>query len=779
MGTRLRLALCLILSSIILWFVIIVFNWPKDEKNDIWTLSSTNILGSSEDHSWTRAQGGSSSLQDAPGFAPKGRRASSERKTFPNVIQDSKYSLEHMSAIDTIFYQLNLHSKSADHHVEISQSEHEQNTLKLGSIHNDADEYVKLEGDRRFAFNLLVSNRVGLFRPIPDTRHLLCRMPKVKSLSITNQTSSRTDSHTNESVPKSPMASEKVGLPRASIIICYYNEAPSALLRTIYTLIRRSPSVLLEEILIIDDYSDSEFHVNKLKSFLSDVDMVSLHRTSKREGLIRARLFGSRRAKGDVLIFLDSHVEANKGWLEPLLEQVKANRTTVACPMIDLINSETLIYTASPMVIGGLTWALHFKWDSISSKRLKNYHDFVKPQESATMAGGLYAIDREFFKHLGEYDSGMNLWGGENVEFSLRIWMCGGRIVILPCSRFGHIFRKRRPYGPKPDEPDSLLYNSHRAARVWLDQYISMYYDASPLARQLNSGDIGERLDLRQRLDCMNFSWFIDNVYPSLGHQIRHDQQLDLSSSTSKGSNIFKINRKRVDRSAQRALGLQKIDDAASKIQHDSNLDGSETRPPARYSHFQIQSFGSKLCIESRESQIAKGFNRLVLGHCFGPPEAELTRENPDSYSSDRQLWLQSDDHEYRLGDNQCLDLVRNLPTLRRCHGLGFFQDWRRNNQSSSVNIYNSKTGLCLGVERVLIGEPVIATLCDIDNLGVIRSLEPDISGKGLTNTSKIKRLQLAKEYSAGVAPLRSSDIQTLVPSQKWSLVPMNMSLEV
>lgn len=93
----------------------------------------------------------------------------------------------------------------------------------------------------------------------------------------------------------------------------------------------------------------------------------------------------------------------------------------VVCPIIDIIEPDTFKYIESPICIGGFNWGLQFKWDYPPYEYFKTDEDYVRPLKSPTMAGGLFAIRKSFFHELGEYDPGMEIWGAENVEISLRV----------------------------------------------------------------------------------------------------------------------------------------------------------------------------------------------------------------------------------------------------------------------------------------------------------------------------------------------------------------------
>ncbi|XP_048246666.1 polypeptide N-acetylgalactosaminyltransferase 5-like isoform X1 [Haliotis rufescens] len=343
------------------------------------------------------------------------------------------------------------------------------------------------EGEKRNSFNQLVSDQISVHRRLPDSRLDECKSRVYPA-----------------------------DLPPASVIICFHNEAWSTLLRSVHSVLDRSPAHLIREIILVDDASTQDHLMAPLTKYMSKLGKVKIVRHRKQQGLIRARLTGYEVAAGPVLVFLDSHIECFPGWLEPLLDRIRKDPRNVPFPKIDMIhpgNFGTGIGTTIRQ-FGVFDWKmLFFNWGNISKERKGRLKTPADPIRSPTMPGGLFAIDKQWFTTLGTYDPGLLYWGGENMELSFKVWMCNGSLELLPCSHVGHVFRYTNPVKWKGGG-DPILANSMRVAEVWLDEYKYLFYEQTSLLQGVNFGEVNDRKKLRESLHCHNFRWYIENVFP-------------------------------------------------------------------------------------------------------------------------------------------------------------------------------------------------------------------------------------------------------------------------
>lgn len=233
---------------------------------------------------------------------------------------------------------------------------------------------------REFSYNVIASDKISLNRSLPDSRNEQCSVLKYRS-----------------------------DLPSVSVIIVFHDEYLSFLLRTVHSVLNRSPSKLIEEVILVDDMSTKSFLCDELDDYVKEnfnKNKVWVLRLTERHGLMRARMAGIRAAKANIVVVMDAHIEVNTNWLPPLIEPIFEDNHTLTQPMVDYIDWNTLSYNGDPNYKGdrggfnwGLTYTQYTRYITPGEKVIDNY-------PVPAILGAIVAMNKNYFFELGGYDPG-------------------------------------------------------------------------------------------------------------------------------------------------------------------------------------------------------------------------------------------------------------------------------------------------------------------------------------------------------------------------------------
>lgn len=148
-------------------------------------------------------------------------------------------------------------------------------------------------------------------------------------------------------------------------------------------------------------------------------------------GAARARNLGARHAQGDVLVFCDAHIFVPDGWLEELVPPIVSGEWTALSPGVAAHDRPDLAGFGQSMTAEG-----EIRW----------LPEPDRPTPVPFLPGACIAVPARVFLEGEGFDEGLRTWGWEDVEWSVRMWLSGGRLGVTPRTVVGHVFRSAHPY---------------------------------------------------------------------------------------------------------------------------------------------------------------------------------------------------------------------------------------------------------------------------------------------------------------------------------------------
>lgn len=352
---------------------------------------------------------------------------------------------------------------------------------------------IKRNGElwNKTGMSVLISDKISVNRSIPDYRHPDCFNIKYFR-----------------------------NLPKVSIVIIFNNEIFSVFKRTLHSLYNRTPHELIDEVILVNDNSTLDYLYAPLEKYIKenfpklDIKILNL---KKRSGLMKARVAGVKAARSEFVFMSEPHCEMTYNWLPPLLEPLLDDPRVVTVPIIDNVEHERMTYYENES--GNLGCRGVFDW-SLNYQRIPRlevpHADKLKPFSTPVMTGGVFMIRKKYFFEIGPYDEELLIWGAENIEMSLKIHLCGGKLLEVPCSRIGHVFRAFTPSRKHESGIDFLSFNQKRIVEVWFEDHKDYIYRRKIQLNLVKVGDLTQPKLQKEKLHCKPFSYFLNVIAPDL-----------------------------------------------------------------------------------------------------------------------------------------------------------------------------------------------------------------------------------------------------------------------
>lgn len=209
-----------------------------------------------------------------------------------------------------------------------------------------------------------------------------------------------------------------------------------------------------------------------------------------------AKQTGGDAALGEFIGFFDCHVAPNQGWHKEIIKLLTGHSRRLVVPTITDLDIDTWDEKMSSSSNSKcyIDWNAEFMWFEDNS-------DFIP-----VISGGLVATSRDWWQASGGFDEQMRGWGGENVDQSLRAWLCGGDIIRAKSSRIAHMWRTHDPRTAAHYKPKSGTDNIARVAAAWFGDFSVKFQRGRLVRRPIDVSNVKRKVE---GLRCKPFAYFL------------------------------------------------------------------------------------------------------------------------------------------------------------------------------------------------------------------------------------------------------------------------------
>lgn len=258
-------------------------------------------------------------------------------------------------------------------------------------------------------------------------------------------------------------------LPLISIVIPVKNEGNNV--RSTLTSLLQCQTRFPLEIIVVDDGStDNCCHFLASEQSTFPVKLI----TTQGIGAAPARNLGAEHAKGEYLIFCDAHLTFEPYWIDRLMELILNGTTDAIAPAIGSITEPHKV---------GYGQTLDERWGVVWNPHPQ------RPVPIAILPGGCFVIPKSIFLDIGGFDRGFQVWGFEDIEISIKLWLFGYRCYVHPNVKILHLFRNLHPYTVTHTHVYynmlRMAYSHFKEERIASCKKLIIHIDANELEREV------------------------------------------------------------------------------------------------------------------------------------------------------------------------------------------------------------------------------------------------------------------------------------------------------